>query len=508
MRKILYRAAVAALIAVMACFVAACGGGKEEQPVTPPSNKESITVSDSGFLTVDGVPTAVRIRGYEKSEQDKDKSAYEIFISYYPEYEDGSAAWEKQLREGTLFTEHSYEVIADGSLNGQILSGSAKQEGDAISCFALVAQLTKPAVLPFSQTSYFKISVDGILAKGNKGSGGGQLLTNSNELSAGRIYLGTNCDNNFLFLGVNIGGVYINYGFTVNRTVLSSNHSYELEYDDGNFYLSVDGGDRALPDKMNVNQSRMAEDMNAEKAADEIKDKIFAATGSKFFTFGFVGANSHKADFEIERLSIETSAIFGSENVVHPLAGKKIFFLGSSVTRGHGGNTDGVSFADDIAALTGANCVKEAVSGTTLIDNGAQSYISRFKNFDFSLQPCALVLQLSTNDFNMGYSNAQITQAVLKIVEMTKNADADCKLYVYTCPLKDNLSYYLRYAQAVEQLQGLKGEYGFEIIDLFNADFIDPDGAYLQSDGLHPTREGYASLFVPKTIAALMNGLE
>ena len=79
-----------------------------------------------------------------------------------------------------------------------------------------------------------------------------------------------------------------------------------------------------------------------------------------------------------------------------PLAGKNIVFLGSSVTKGFAAY--GKSFVDMIAARTGATCVKEAVSGTTLVDDNAKSYVARLKALD-PKTPCDLfVCQLSTND--------------------------------------------------------------------------------------------------------------
>ena len=79
-----------------------------------------------------------------------------------------------------------------------------------------------------------------------------------------------------------------------------------------------------------------------------------------------------------------------------PLKGKNIVFLGSSVTKGFAAY--GKSFVDMVAARTGANCVKEAVSGTTLVDDNAKSYVARLKALD-PKTPCDLfVCQLSTND--------------------------------------------------------------------------------------------------------------
>lgn len=60
-----------------------------------------------------------------------------------------------------------------------------------------------------------------------------------------------------------------------------------------------------------------------------------------------------------------------------PLKGKKIIFLGSSVT--FGSNSNEASFVEYLAARDGIVYVKEAVSGTTLVDNGETSYIARMR---------------------------------------------------------------------------------------------------------------------------------
>ncbi len=49
-----------------------------------------------------------------------------------------------------------------------------------------------------------------------------------------------------------------------------------------------------------------------------------------------------------------------------PISGKTIIFLGSSVTAGYG--SLGVSFADFLEKTDGITAIKEAVSGTTLVD--------------------------------------------------------------------------------------------------------------------------------------------
>ena len=78
-----------------------------------------------------------------------------------------------------------------------------------------------------------------------------------------------------------------------------------------------------------------------------------------------------------------------------PLEGKRIIFLGSSVT--YGAASKGVSFADYIGARNNCEIIKEAVSGITLVDTGQSSYIQRLKKMDESAADL-FVCQLSTND--------------------------------------------------------------------------------------------------------------
>ena len=64
-----------------------------------------------------------------------------------------------------------------------------------------------------------------------------------------------------------------------------------------------------------------------------------------------------------------------------PLTGKKVLFLGSSVTYGAASLREGIP--EYFAARLGCEVTKEAVSGTTLVDNGDSSYVQRLlKNVD------------------------------------------------------------------------------------------------------------------------------
>jgi lysophospholipase L1-like esterase len=80
--------------------------------------------------------------------------------------------------------------------------------------------------------------------------------------------------------------------------------------------------------------------------------------------------------------------------------GKKIVFLGSSVT--YGSAAGGVSFADIICERNGYEMIKEAVSGTTLVDEDGSSYVSRLKRIEEE-NVDLFICQLSTNDATKGY---------------------------------------------------------------------------------------------------------
>ena len=80
-----------------------------------------------------------------------------------------------------------------------------------------------------------------------------------------------------------------------------------------------------------------------------------------------------------------------------PLKGKTVVFLGSSVTKGFAAHNN--AFAEYIAKKDSCICIKEAVNGTTLIDNCEDSYIERMRdNLDPERQVDLFICQLSTND--------------------------------------------------------------------------------------------------------------
>ena len=79
-----------------------------------------------------------------------------------------------------------------------------------------------------------------------------------------------------------------------------------------------------------------------------------------------------------------------------PLKGKRIGFLGSSIT--YGSAAQGISFVEYICKRNSCEYVKEAVSGTTLVDSDSSSYVSRMKTIDKNQHFDLFIVQLSTND--------------------------------------------------------------------------------------------------------------
>lgn len=198
-----------------------------------------------------------------------------------------------------------------------------------------------------------------------------------------------------------------------------------------------------------------------------------------------------------------------------PLAGKNIVFLGSSVTKGFAAY--GKSFVDMIAARTGATCVKEAVSGTTLVDDNAKSYVARLKALD-PKTPCDLfVCQLSTNDATKkkplgkvavageAYDTKTICGAIEYIIDYAKKT-WNCPIAFYTNPEYASPEY----KDMVEALYAIAKKWDVAVIDLWNDRELNTKEAKkhtCMNDQIHPTKKGYA-LWTPVMEAALGNVVE
>jgi len=182
------------------------------------------------------------------------------------------------------------------------------------------------------------------------------------------------------------------------------------------------------------------------------------------------------------------------------LTGKTVLFLGSSVTYGSGAG--GISFADIMAETCGIQCIKEAVSGTTLADIRDTSYVSRLKKIDKSCRIDLFICQLSTNDAssNRNIDISDTEKAIRFILRYVKDTFA-CPIIFYTGTYFENQ----RYAEMIRLLYRLQKEYEFYILDLYHdEEMCRVSGEQYQEymcDPVHPTLKGYREWWTPKFIS-------
>lgn len=212
----------------------------------------------------------------------------------------------------------------------------------------------------------------------------------------------------------------------------------------------------------------------------------------------------------LTRLGKKTQQVKGS-----PLKGKRFIFLGSSVTKGFAAY--GKSFVDMLAARTGAVCVKEAVSGTTLADNGTRSYISRLKALDRNTPCDVFVCQLSTNDAkkkvplgsvaagkDMNSFDTKTVCGAIEYIIAYAQQTWKCPVVFYTNPQYASPAY----QAMVVALKQIAGKWGVQVIDLWDDKQFNEKyrkHTYM-NDQVHPTRKGY-EVWTPVFETALANVL-
>ena len=203
-------------------------------------------------------------------------------------------------------------------------------------------------------------------------------------------------------------------------------------------------------------------------------------------------------------------------NPSSPLKGKAIIFLGSSVV--YGSDSLGESMADFLGKIDGVNIVKEAVSGTTLVErsgDGGSSYIARMKTIDQTLKPDAFICQLSTNDATQqmplgdiarGFDPAEfdtgtITGAIEYIIAYARRVFG-CPIIFFTGTRYSGIPGADLYARMVARLHELSAKWNIGAIDLWNDESMlsvtPTDYALFMSNPIHPTRAGYRDWWVPK----------
>lgn len=203
---------------------------------------------------------------------------------------------------------------------------------------------------------------------------------------------------------------------------------------------------------------------------------------------------------------------------VYPLNGKTLMFLGSSVT--YGSASGGASFVEFVKIKGRCNVIKEAVSGTTLVDTDASSYVKRLVNNLGTkykdTQVDHLVVQLSTNDATQGkplgklsdetdkdtMNTTTVIGAIEYIIAYAKETWG-CEVSFYTGTKYESLLY----KRMVDALYDVQEKWGIGILDLWNDEEMnavsDADYKKYMSDSIHPTIMGYREWWAPKFIAHL-----
>ena len=182
------------------------------------------------------------------------------------------------------------------------------------------------------------------------------------------------------------------------------------------------------------------------------------------------------------------------------LKNKTGLFLGSSVT--FGSTAEGVSFVEFLGKQCGMICIKEAVSGTTLVDLNEKSYISRLKAIDTAINFDLFVCQLSTNDARLRLDINEIEKAIRFILDYVQKTFG-CPIVFYTGTYFESDEY----SKMIDLLYSLKEHYNFYILDLYHdQDMLNvsaKDYASYMRDPVHPTLLGYQKWWTPKFISFL-----
>ena len=198
----------------------------------------------------------------------------------------------------------------------------------------------------------------------------------------------------------------------------------------------------------------------------------------------------------------------------HPLRGKAVAFLGSSVTVGC--FSLGQACADYLARRCGVLALKEAVSGTTLCEDAhdGSSYLERMRTIPADTRLDAFVCQLSTNDAWQGKTMGAVTEAGPYDTNTVAGAIQEVVAYAratWQCPVLFYTGTYFEsaeYAQMVDLLAQVSELMDVPVIDLYHDEEMRAvtaeDYALYMHDPVHPTKAGYELWWTPKFEEALV----
>ncbi|MCF0117193.1 MAG: SGNH/GDSL hydrolase family protein, partial [Bacilli bacterium] len=168
-----------------------------------------------------------------------------------------------------------------------------------------------------------------------------------------------------------------------------------------------------------------------------------------------------------------------------------------------GASSLGISFVDYLGKRNQCITIKEAVSGTTLVDNGNNSYVSRLKKVNKDQKIDLFICQLSTNDATKNYplgtldsDTSTVLGSISYIVDYVKT-NFDCPIMFYTNSYYESEPYF----NMVKSLNEGKNTLGIGVIDMysdqsFNKISNEERKLYME-DNIHPTKAGYLKWWTP-----------
>lgn len=516
MKKKIFALSLALVMAGTLALGAGCG--ETQAPQTP----APVVTVEGGYVYVDGVKTDIRVNGDEAPDpvQPEEKSAFELWKNEHPAYAGTEADWlawleklteppEEKPEEKEEMTE--YKIIENGSFRGSVLSGRATPAGSGLKLENAVLRLRESVVLPIGENAAWSVHVTGTLLTGT--ATGAQLFAAQPFSEFGRVYLGVNKSSGMLYFGVRLNTVYVNYGWKIDNAakLFTEKHGYELGFENGMYYLCVDGGEKLPMSDVNFNQANASWLDGTEADSQNFNELVRTVLAQDFIEMTSIGTDGFACNAELEGFSVKVSPTDGYKRLLaHPLSDTKIFYLGSSITYGSASN--GVAFGDIIHSITGNPYAKEAVSGTTLVDNGSSSYVQRLKNgkLDFSEKPDYLVVQLSTNDFSQNkplgtvqegtssadFDTSTVSGAIQYIIAYAKEQCPTVKVVFYVGAVRSgwgNKGAYESYVNG--DFKKICEKWEIEPLDIFHSKY--KSYACFWSDDIHPTVEGYSAGWVP-----------
>ena len=167
--------------------------------------------------------------------------------------------------------------------------------------------------------------------------------------------------------------------------------------------------------------------------------------------------------------------------------------------------------------------IKSAVSGTTLVESGIDSYVSRLKKLDAE-KADLLVCQLSTNDAsqkkelgkiieskNLNDFDTKTVAGAIEYIICYAKEKWNCSVIFYTSPRYDSECY----QSMVDTLKAAQEKWGISVIDMWNDDNLNAalsaDMNLYMADKIHPTKAGYREIWTPfmeREIFAVMSAKE